>query len=284
MASIEATTTKGALAARERNPNIKHPRSRGGEVARGEILQSISEQPGLVELVEGVDAAAFPTFMLCSDLTPLWPAIYEVFSEYQLVLRDASTGRHLAHGNMVPFFWTGTYNELPQSATEMVHLALEQNRRGLRPTAVGALQAVVNPAHQGTGLSARMLRHMAGLATIRGHASLFAPIRPNWKERYPLVPLANYARWTRADGLPYDPWHRVHVRLGATPAGVVSRWVSVTASVNEWADWTGLVFPESGEYPIPGGLVPLDVDVQDDVGCYIEPHLWMHYQLGPQPA
>ena len=58
MASIEATTTKGALAARERNPNMEHPRSRGGEVTRGEILQSISEQPELVELVEGVDAAA----------------------------------------------------------------------------------------------------------------------------------------------------------------------------------------------------------------------------------
>jgi hypothetical protein len=284
MASVEAAASKGAVVAKERNQNMELPPPRGGEVARGGILQSILEQPELLQIVKGVDAAAYPTFMLHSDLTPLWPAIYEVFPEYQLVLRDGGTGRHLAHGNMVPFFWTGTYNGLPRSAAEMVHLALEHNRRGLRPTAVGALQAVVNPADQGTGVSARMLQYMAGLATIRGHASLFAPIRPNRKERYPLVPLANYVRWTRADGLPYDPWHRVHVRLGATPAGVVSSWLSVTASVNEWAEWTGVAFPESGEYLIPGGLVPLDIDLQGDVGCYVEPHLWMHYRLDPPPA
>jgi hypothetical protein len=50
--------------------------------------------------------------------------------------------------------------------------------------------------------------------------------------------------------------------------------------LDEWADWTGLVFPESGAYVIPGGLVPLDVDVEDDTGRYVEPHLWMHYRLG----
>jgi hypothetical protein len=253
--------------------------SHPGSVSRSEVLQSISEQPELVHVVEDVDEIAYPTFMQHSDVTPLWPAIYEVFSEYQLVLSDGDTGRHLAHGNMVPFVWSGTYNGLPRSAAEMVNLALEQNRRGLRPTAVGALQAVVNPAEQGTGLSARMLQHMAGLATTRGYESLFAPIRPNHKARYPLVPLANYLRWTRADGLAYDPWQRVHLGLGATPVEVVSRWLSVTAPVNDWTDWTGLVFPESGEYVIPGGLVPLDVDVEGAIGCYVEPHLWMHYRL-----
>jgi hypothetical protein len=246
---------------------------------RGEVLQSISEQPELVQVVEGVDAVAYPTFMHHSDLTPLWPAIYESFSDHQLALTDGDTGRHLAHGNMVPFVWSGTYSGLPRSAAEMVHLALEQKRRGMRPTAVGALQAVVNPADQGTGVSARMLQCMARLATMRGYASLFAPIRPNHKARYPLATLANYVRWTRADGLAYDPWQRVHLGLGATPVEIVSRWLSVTASVREWTDWTGLVFPESGAYVIPGGLVPLDVDVEDAIGCYVEPHLWMHYRL-----
>jgi GNAT superfamily N-acetyltransferase len=280
MAVIEVTTSSGALVAREQNP-MELPRSRGGGVTGSEVLHSVRERPGLVQLVKGVDAAAYRTFMLFSDLTPLWPAIYEEFPEYQLVLVDAGTGRHLAHGNMVPFVWAGTYRGLPRSAREMVCLALDQKRRGLRPTAVGALQAVVGPADQGRGVSARMLQHMAGLATTRGYANLFAPIRPNWKERHPLVPLADYVRWSRADGLPYDPWQRVHVRLGAKPAGVVGRWLNVTASVDEWAHWTGLVFPETGKYVIPGGLVPLDVDLQSDLGCYAEPHLWMHYGLDP---
>jgi hypothetical protein len=102
MALIEATTTNSTLVGREQNPILELPRSRGGEVTRGEILHSILEQPELVQLVERVDAAAYRTFMLYSDLAPLWPAIYEVFPEYQLVLCDAATGRHVAHGNMAP--------------------------------------------------------------------------------------------------------------------------------------------------------------------------------------
>ena len=43
-----------------------------------------------------------------------------------------------------------------------------------------------------------------------------APFRPSWKERYPLVPIERYAAWRRADGLLFDPWMRVHERLGAS--------------------------------------------------------------------
>src|SRR2546423_7750536 len=88
------------------------------EVVGGEVLRSIAEQPELVQVVQGVDAVAYPAFMQHSDLTPLWPAIYEVFPEYQLVLSDSDTGRHIAHGNMVPFVWSGTYGGLPRSAAE----------------------------------------------------------------------------------------------------------------------------------------------------------------------
>ncbi|WP_262500047.1 hypothetical protein [Photorhabdus heterorhabditis] len=38
-------------------------------------------------------------------------------------------------------------------------------------------------------------------------------------------------------------------------------------------------FPQSGQYVIPGGLVPLLVDVQQQMGYYTEPNLWMSYNL-----
>jgi hypothetical protein len=56
---------------------------------------------------------------------------------------------------------------------------------------------------------------MRDLAARSGYSSLIAPVRPTWKERYPLIPMDEYARWTREDGLPFDPWLRVHARLGA---------------------------------------------------------------------
>ena len=164
----------------------------------------------------------------------------------------------------------------------MVELALQQKRRGLRPTAFGALQAVVHPAHQKGGKSSLMLQAMASQATALGMRALFAPIRPTHKTRYPLARIESYVGWIRADGQAVDPWQRVHARLGATPAGIVARWLTVTATPSDWADWTGLVFPDTGRYVVPGALVPLDIDLERNVGTYVEPHLWMHYRLAAE--
>jgi hypothetical protein len=46
---------------------------------------------------------------------------------------------------------------------------------------------------------------MAELARRQGLEALIAPVRPSWKERYPLVPIERYAGWRRADGLLFDP-------------------------------------------------------------------------------
>jgi hypothetical protein len=188
---------------------------------------------------------------------------------------------HLAHGNMVPFVWDGTYEGLPKTAADMVNLALDNKRSGARTTTMGALQAVVNPSQQGGGLSSRMLQGMANLSASSGFPDLFAPIRPNQKEKYPLIPLENYVTWTRPDGFPADAWQRVHIRLGATPAGVIHGWMTVVATVKEWELWTGLSLPQSGQYVVRGGLVPVEIDTEQDTGRYVEPHVWMHYRITP---
>ena len=47
-------------------------------------------------------------------------------------------------------------------------------------------------------------------------ADLLAPVRPSWKERYPLVPIERYADLDDIrTACPFDPWLRVHARMGA---------------------------------------------------------------------
>jgi hypothetical protein len=180
---------------------------------------------------------------------------------------------------MIPFSFTGGYEDLPRTAVEMVELALRHKREGRPPTVLGALQAVVHPTYQNRGLSAVVLQTMAGRATHYGFTSLFAPIRPSRKDRTPMTSFAQYIQATRSDGLPLDPWQRVHVKLGATPAGIVDRWLSVRATTGEWGWWTDRQFTASGLYPIEGGLVPLKIDMDRNLGLYEEPHLWMHYRI-----
>jgi hypothetical protein len=100
-------------------------------------------------------------------------------------------------------------------------------------------------------------------------------VRPSLKHRYPITPIEDYIRWRREDGQLFDPWMRVHERLGARVLAALPRSMRITGTVQEWEAWTGMAFPESGDYVFPEGLAPLHVDRAADLGSYWEPNVWI---------
>jgi hypothetical protein len=40
-----------------------------------------------------------------------------------------------------------------------------------------------------------------------------------------------------------------------------------------------MVFPETGRYIVPEGMVPVEIDRERGLGTYIEPNVWMHHAL-----
>lgn len=118
-----------------------------------------------------------------------------------------------------------------------------------------------------------------GETVERGLTALIAPVRPTLKERYPLIPMEDYVRWRRGDGLPFDPWLRVHRRLGAKFLRVAPRSMRITGSIAGWEGWTGMRFPVSGPYVVPGALCPVEMDVERDLGTYEEPNVRMCHPL-----
>ncbi len=113
----------------------------------------------------------------------------------------------------------------------------------------------------------------------QGLDDLLVPVRPTWKARYPLQSMESYVAWQNAEGLYYDPWLRTHQRLGAEMIACVDSTLTVEGSVDEWQTWTGMVFPESGRYVVPGALVPVTIDVASDVGLYHDPNVWMRHRV-----
>jgi hypothetical protein len=113
------------------------------------------------------------------------------------------------------------------------------------------------------------------IAVRHSLGGVIAPVRPSLKERYPLAPIERYATWTREDALPFDPWLRVHAKLGAAILKPEPRSLRITGSIDEWEQWTGMLFPDDGEYVFPGGLAPLSA--RGGRGEYWEPNVWMHH-------
>ena len=127
-----------------------------------------------------------------------------------------------------------------------------------------------------------MLESMRGIAQQQGFANLIAPVRPSWKDRYPLAPIERYVRWTRDDGLPFDPWIRVHHRMGAEVLKPEPHSLIITGTVAEWEEWTQMAFPDTGEYVFPKGLAPVTMDTAADRGTYWEPNVWIRHRV-PAP-
>jgi hypothetical protein len=146
------------------------------------------------------------------------------------------------------------------------------------PDVLAAAVAIVDPRRQGEGLSSFVIEGMRRIASEHAFPALIAPVRPTRKAEFPLIPLEEYAWWTRPDGLPWDPWIRLHVRLGAELVEVCPRSMVVTGTRAEWEEWTGVEFPADGDYVVPGALVPVRLD--GDTGTYVEPNVWMRHPVG----
>jgi hypothetical protein len=127
-----------------------------------------------------------------------------------------------------------------------------------------------------------MLHAMAGLARDAGLAHLIAPVRPTLKDRYPTIPIERYARWMRPDGTPFDPWVRVHTQLGARIGPAIPRSLHITGTVGDWESWTGMRFPETGDYVFPAGLATVHIDRDNDTGEYWEPNIWIIHHVSSE--
>jgi hypothetical protein len=125
---------------------------------------------------------------------------------------------------------------------------------------------------------------MRSLAAEHGMNSLVAPVRPTLKSLYPLIPIERYARWQRSDGAPFDPWLRVHWRLGAGYLKAAPEATLITGTRAQWEEWTGMSFPESDEYVVPGALKPVTIDRERDNGPYEDPNIWMRHRIGNSEA
>jgi GNAT superfamily N-acetyltransferase len=246
---------------------------------------TLRERPDFEPDFDRLAEEAWPRFLRQRDALGLgghWPELFTVWADWQVALYDdAGTVAAVAHA--APLAWDGTPEGLPASLAGVLEAAAADRAAGRRPTALATLTAVVARGHRRRGLGRRLLEAVRFVATARGLGALLAPVRPAFKERYPLAPLERYARWITDGGEPFDPWMRVHARLGGEVLRLLPRALVIAGTVPEWEEWTEMVFPESGPYVVPGALQPVMIDRERDEGRYEDPAVWMRHLLDGRP-
>ncbi|MFC9620964.1 N-acetyltransferase [Streptomyces sp. NPDC056930] len=202
--------------------------------------------------------------------------------EYSLVATEPD-GTVVARGFSVPFALTAVdapRGELPDAGWDQVLLwAFADLRDGRVPDTVSAIEIAVAGDRRGQGISGRMLTAMRENAGRLGFGEVVAPVRPNAKHLEMRAPIEEYAYRTREDGLPHDPWLRVHVRAGGEIVGIAAESMRVTGSLEQWRKWTGLPFDEAGDVEVPGALTPVRCSVQRGYAVYVEPNVWVRHRV-----
>ena len=241
-------------------------------------IGSLADDPGLQQQMETLTDRAWPPFLYHAPLPgKYWNTIHATFPEFQRLFFDGD--RLIACANMVPLRYDGAFEDLPPGGLEWGQTAaVEGAGSGLVPNVAMGFQIVIAPQYRGGGISPLAVVEMKRVAAAAGLTHVILPVRPVWKERHPEIPMQDYIGWHRADGLPVDPWLRVHIRLGARMVGPCPASTIVPGRLADWREWTGLTFPVTGRYPIPGGLDLLNVDLEADHGVYTEPNVWMVHE------
>lgn len=239
---------------------------------------TVRDRPDLVEAMWALPNP-WPTFMrqdVVSDFVyDLMPRRYP---EYQLLALDGD--QVLARVNAVPYAWSGRDEDLPEAGWEAALGLAFRPEMPEAATAVSLIEARMHPEAAGRGFSAELLVAARENARALGYEHLLAPIRPTRKELEPFTPIADYVARQRDDGTPFDPWLRVHLRVGGRLVKICHVAMTIAGSLDEWREWTSLPFDTSGLTVVEGALNPVHVSIENDYAVYVEPNVWIDHPTG----
>jgi GNAT superfamily N-acetyltransferase len=234
------------------------------------------DRPDLTQEAAAAFRERWPEFIFHDEVPKRYmPRVHEYFREYDILLLD--DGKVAAGGWGVPLIWDGGPVNLPSGYDDALIRAVEGHETDHRADTLCFMAAAVATAYDKQGLAIAVLTELTERARADGIEQVIAPVRPTWKHRYPHVPMSEYATWVREDGLSIDPWIRTHQRMGATILTPAVESMRIEGTVAEWEEWTGMVFPVTGDYVVPDALNLLHVDRATDHAIYCEENLWLRH-------
>src|SRR5262249_909688 len=157
---------------------------------------SLADRPDIISRLDDFHGA-WPEFMYHDSVSSLfYDQVVTAHPEHCLIAIDGS--RPVARAFSFPFHWTEDPEKTrPEGHDAVIVRGIADQLAGRCGTLVAAVEVTVRADRRGDGLSSRMLEALRAQTARLGYSGLVVPVRPNGKQEYPDVPLADYITWNR---------------------------------------------------------------------------------------
>ena len=134
-----------------------------------------------------------------------WGHLDVELADFQFLLYDEENDEVVAEGHTGPLRWNGSERMLPDGIDAAIQQIFGQHRGHETVNTVCALAAESPRDGRTRGLAPQLLSAMRSIGQRHGLTHMVAPVRPSFKDRYPLTPIERYITWRREDGELLDP-------------------------------------------------------------------------------
>ncbi|MCK4258834.1 MAG: amino acid adenylation domain-containing protein, partial [Halanaerobiales bacterium] len=242
-------------------------------------LYTLSQLPEKKDDLDQIHSAAWPEYFI-GDKTYLqyWNQIMVEFSKYQVLLLN-NKDEVVAVGNVMPIYWDGTVENLPEGWDSAVEKGFRDAANNVEPNTLLVLAGVVGEKYQNQGLGTLIIKAFKTIAHGFNLDQVLIPVRPTGKAQHPEMTFEKWCKEKRSDGLSKDNWIRIHERLGGKVLGIATESQYISGTVEEWKEWTGMKFSQSGEYFTKDSLQSIKIDLSRGIGEYYDPCIWVEHSF-----
>lgn len=246
-----------------------------------EIIPLSSDKKKLKRIITRYDRS-WPMYLVHDNISlQYWERAMEIAADFQFVVFE--NGKSIATINSIPQLWNGKAESLPSGWDGALKTGVELLENKIEmPNTLCALTITIGKKYRGGGRSLQLLKALKQVALYNHFQYFIAPVRPIKKVNYPLQSMQEYATWKNQNQEEFDPWIRVHKKSGSEFIKVDTNSMMVSASIDQWKLWTKMDFQNSGNYIIPFGLQPLEINIYSQTGVYKEDGIWMCERLKPK--
>jgi len=231
-----------------------------------------------LDQINKLEAASFPECIYHAGISDkYWERIYTDFIDCQIIISDGTDIAAMA--NSIPIFAPEDSGDLSDDGWDWaIKNGCDIFDRKIKPNALAGLQAAVNQKLRGGGFGKTCVLEMKKLAKDMGFKKVVIPVRPTKKSDFPEITFDEYVNM-KTDGKYFDPWLNLHHGLGGRLLNICRSSYRLEGDLASWSRLLGMEFARTGKYIIPGGLVPLEVDKENDWAVYLEPSVWIEHPV-----